>query len=365
MSLTALNLLISLSCFTGWLSLLLAVAPSTRAPRATVEARTALASAGLEEISGLAASHQSPGIFWAHNDSGNRAEVIAIDTHGERVMALELPIPFVDPEDLSIASCPPGLEAVSGESCIWLADVGDNQHQRTHRSIWVMREPILARTQRKLNARPVEKLTRSELLELPISFPKKIDRLPNIEAISVSAAGDRFWLFEKGDRAEARVWQGGVEAATQEIKLRALPSLQSALLGWRAPQPRPARITSATLNAEGTRLFLRTYGAVFLFQLPHPYALDMLSLLQPKRLARVSADEPQGEALTLSADERTLWSASELRNGQQPPLRQWSLEEALQPAPFFISRGGDLERGWARLKGDREPEAAARSEFTL
>ena len=35
-----------------------------------------------QEISGLAASRSQPGVYWAHRDSGNGAELLAFDDRG-------------------------------------------------------------------------------------------------------------------------------------------------------------------------------------------------------------------------------------------------------------------------------------------
>jgi hypothetical protein len=42
----------------------------------------------LDEVSGLAASRAHPGLYWAQNDSGNGAKLVAMKVDGSRVATL-------------------------------------------------------------------------------------------------------------------------------------------------------------------------------------------------------------------------------------------------------------------------------------
>src|ERR671919_653887 len=63
---------------------------------------------GLSEASGVAASRRTPGVFWAHNDSGDPV-LFALDRHGAvkgRVRATGASVD--DWEDMAVGPCPPG-----------------------------------------------------------------------------------------------------------------------------------------------------------------------------------------------------------------------------------------------------------------
>lgn len=55
-------------------------------------------------------------------------------------MHIELPFAQKDWEDLTIQRCPN-----STESCIWIADIGDNAHQRDELQLIAIKEPLLNR----------------------------------------------------------------------------------------------------------------------------------------------------------------------------------------------------------------------------
>jgi hypothetical protein len=50
----------------------------------------------LPELSGMAASRRHPGVLWAHNDSGNDAEVFAVRETGEVLATLRLAMSRID-----------------------------------------------------------------------------------------------------------------------------------------------------------------------------------------------------------------------------------------------------------------------------
>ena len=88
--------------------------------------------AELPEGSGLAASRLTPGRFWSHNDSSG-AVLFALDSHGAVTGRVQLAGAVVeDWEAVAVGPCPAG-------SCIYVADIGDNDAQR--RSITIYRVP--------------------------------------------------------------------------------------------------------------------------------------------------------------------------------------------------------------------------------
>jgi hypothetical protein len=78
----------------------------------------------LIESSGVAVSHAYPGVLWTHNDSGDGPYLYATDLRGTDRGALLVPgAQAIDWEDMSLGPCPPRVNA---DTCIYLADTGDN-----------------------------------------------------------------------------------------------------------------------------------------------------------------------------------------------------------------------------------------------
>lgn len=92
---------------------------------------------GLGEASGITASRRTPGLLWAHNDSGDPA-VYALDLSGSIKHRVLLAGAAVDDwEDIAIAACP-------GGSCLYVADIGDNGARRRRITIYRVPEPELS-----------------------------------------------------------------------------------------------------------------------------------------------------------------------------------------------------------------------------
>lgn len=91
----------------------------------------------LSEASGLVASARHPGVYYVHNDSGDRARFFAIDEAGAALASFELRgAKASDWEDVSIGPCPAG-------DCIYLADFGDNYEVRSDYALYRVAEPPL------------------------------------------------------------------------------------------------------------------------------------------------------------------------------------------------------------------------------
>jgi hypothetical protein len=99
-----------------------------------------VASSALVEISGLVASARHPGVFYAHNDSGEKARLFLLGAKGEDLgVQLVSQARAVDWEDMARGPC--GEDESNGASCLYLADIGDNQRSRDDLTIYRVREP--------------------------------------------------------------------------------------------------------------------------------------------------------------------------------------------------------------------------------
>ena len=89
---------------------------------------------GLPEASGAALSRRTPGVIWSHNDSGQPL-LHAVDASGQSRGRVRIPNATVeDWEDVSVAACP-------GGSCLYVADIGDNDRARRSVTIYRIPEP--------------------------------------------------------------------------------------------------------------------------------------------------------------------------------------------------------------------------------
>lgn len=280
-----------------------------------------LSSTELSELSGLTPSRRYPNLLWAHNDSGHAPILYAVHISGVVIATLELPHPHperMDFEDIDTAPCP----HLIAEPCLWIADTGDNQTQRDDVAIFVVPEPILSvATEAPFALEPEQfSIDESELVKLRIAY----DEGPSdVEALAVEASGEAFWLFEKIESRDARVWRYLLNLDVISVDLKPPRQTLIALTQFSSPGvpiPRGRLITAADLSADGLHLILRVYTGVFEYTLPVPNLISALSQLIPEQIRLGPLSEPQGEALCYD-DELNIWSASEA-NGSIQVLTQ-------------------------------------------
>lgn len=96
-------------------------------PRAAV-----IHAAQITECSGIVASRQHPGVFWVHNDSGDRARIFALDRDAKLLCEVEVEgAQNVDWEDI----------ATDDSGNLYIADTGNNRNNRKDLVVYGVREP--------------------------------------------------------------------------------------------------------------------------------------------------------------------------------------------------------------------------------
>ena len=83
------------------------------------------------ESSGIVASRKYPGVFWTHNDSGNAAEIFAVDKSGKLLARYEVDEENQDWEDI----------AIDDAGHLYIGDVGNNNESRKHAFVYRLDEP--------------------------------------------------------------------------------------------------------------------------------------------------------------------------------------------------------------------------------
>jgi hypothetical protein len=192
---------------------------------------------GLPELSGLVASRTHPDILWALNDSGNPAELYAIDTRGAlRATYAIAGATNVDWEDLALAD---GM----GGAQLLIADVGDNLAResdgargRSDIQLYRVAEPDPAAGDATLVAERFD-----------LVYP---DRPWDCEAVFVDPrTGDVHFVTKSGSPAPVYVARAPLDP------------------GMRTPLEREgeldfALVTAADMSGDGTRVVVRGYRAV-------------------------------------------------------------------------------------------------------
>ncbi len=231
----------------------------------------------LPELSGLAASRRHPGIYWAHNDSGNAFVLYAIRETGVPVASFPLDGPRPsDPEDIAVGPCAAG----SPRTCVWLGDIGDNRERRRQVQLYRIAEP--------------EQLVAARLRaeSLPFRYP---DGPHDAETLMIDPRSAVPYVVTKTLGALGDVYRVdglGAGRVGSAVRIRHLDT--AAGFGRWA--------TGGDAHPGGQAILLRTYGDVFEFRRPGATSLEQVLATPPARVT--DAVQLQGEAVTYLADGR-------------------------------------------------------------
>ena len=242
--------------------------------------------AELPEASGIAISRRSPGRLWAHNDSGEPA-LVALDTQGSVSARIRLTgITVDDWEAVAVGACPEG-------SCVYIADIGDNEANRKHITIHRVAEPFAG------NSVPIDETFHA-------TYP---DGAHDAETLLVAPDG-RLFIVTKGETGAV-----GLYRFPQELRAGTTHQLE------RVGKPRESgkvsdneRITDGAVSVDGMWVVLRTRQGLAFHR-----AADLLAgnWREAGRVDVKGAGEPQGEGVAIAAD-GTVYLAGEGGGKSQP-----------------------------------------------
>ncbi len=255
----------------------------------------------IKESSGLVASRSRPGAYWTHNDSGDGPFIYAFDTRGEslgvfRVTGAEL----TDWEDISIG---PGPQR--DKSYLYIADIGDNDQQRSEVVVYRVAEPVL-NNDKSTRKRPQE----TEPAEaIRLRYP---DGKHDAEALIVHPASGNIYIVTKVPIANPVVYEAAAPfVAGKLITMRRLGEV-------RVPSLFGGVITGGSISPDGRRVALCDYFQGYELVLP-ANASNFNDIWKQRMTGFDLGKREQGESIAYRLDGKALLATSE---GKQAALFQ-------------------------------------------
>lgn len=254
----------------------------------------------LGEASGLTRDPRQADLFWVHNDSGHDPVLYAVDTTGALAgQTAILGATNRNAEDVAVARCTEGW-------CLFYADMGDNL--AVHDQIYVYRLPLPAiRTDAAIPSEPV-----SPLMSYTMVYP---GGARDAESLFVDAERGELGVVTKGRNGQVELYVADLqtlESVDGPVALDRIGRLDVPL----GDNVTAQYVTAADLSPDGTRLAVRSYTQLFLFDWAGSAVFDTLA--SPITTSLTPAFEPQGEGLTFTNDGTRLFMASE-GVGSRPP----------------------------------------------
>ncbi len=208
----------------------------------------------LRETSGVATSRTHRGVLWTHNDSGDGADLFAIDTSGRILVQYRVEdAGSRDWEDIALGPCPQSVGSV-GE-CLYIGDTGNNDRDRRRMAVYVVTEPDPS------GATPENPLqARVSGVRFRFEYP---DSRRDAEAIAVTPGGDLL-IVNRGRHRSITVYR--IAASALDAAVRGDAVVEAESLGP-VPFTRDRRsgrvVTGATYSRTGDRLIVRTYTGIW------------------------------------------------------------------------------------------------------
>jgi hypothetical protein len=232
------------------------------------------------ELSGLVASRARPGVWWAHNDSGDEPRLLAIGDGGEDLGVVDVDAPFAaDWEDIAIGPDGDGW-------AVFIGDIGDNFRLRQELWIWKVAEPDPAST------------APAPATKLRLTYP---DGPHDAEALLHDPQTGDLLVVTK-DRAGSVVYRAPAPV-TDGQELEPIATLAP----W--DEADDGLITAGDISPDGASVLLRTYSSAWLWRRAAGASLAEAFATDPCPVPL--ADEPSGEAIAWQADGGGYRSVSE------------------------------------------------------
>ncbi|GEM_PF-3893161 len=255
--------------------------------------------AALEELSGLLDSRQHPGVFWAHNDSGDAAQLYAFSRTGQHLGIYALDgITAVDWEDIAFG---PGPD--SERDYIYIGDFGNNGLYRSSLVIYRIPEPDADPLQEPQN------VLVEEVESFPLVYPLAPLVVYDCETLLVDPVFGDIYLVTK-DSSSPQVEDGlchvfrktaphlpGEEAILEEAGTLFFAKGLSGM------------ITAGDVSPAGDEILIRSYLMNRLWKRLPGEALH--EALARDYCAVPMTFEIQGEAIAFAADGTGYYTASE------------------------------------------------------
>lgn len=227
----------------------------------------ALGSGALDEVSGVVASAAHRGVFYVHNDSGDTPRFFALDAAGALLATFTVSgATAIDWEDIARGPCPSG-------SCLYLADIGDNNEARASVTIYRVPEP----------ASVADATVSAE------SFPFTYgDGAHNAETLLVDPASGVITVVTK-------VFVGASSIYELPMPLTPGTLATATKVGTVKPPDASVLFTGGDVHPAGSGVLLRTYTSVWYY--PKAAGASVASALMGTPCELPVADESQGEAI--------------------------------------------------------------------
>jgi hypothetical protein len=285
----------------------------------------------ITESSGIVASTKRDGVYFTHNDSGDVARFFAVDDRGCTRARYTLAGLATTDDDFKashdVEDIARGPFGVGGVSTIWLADIGDNLHQRAEIAVHAVTEPNADASTNRSNdgcPTPAEEVVPATTYRL--AYPEVAH---DAETLLADPHTGQLYVVTKAPTGESQVYAAPPPAQLDPVGVNTLtfvteivfppsttydrtPDQIVATAGQQTAFDATGRLwtTGGDIAPDGGRVVLRTYTDAYEWTMTG----DLVTTFAALPTVRPLTYDRQGEAITYSRDGASLVTSSEFEH---------------------------------------------------
>lgn len=237
----------------------------------------------ITEASGIAVAQRTRDVVFVQNDSGDSARFFAVDERSGATLAT-IRVRGARNRDWEDLATEPDA---AGTPSVWLADIGDNDAQRSDVQVYRVAEPRLTGRRGRIAVGPAQVWR--------LRYP---DGPHDAESLAVTPHGTGY-VVTKSVLGSSGVYRMPAEPSPRVATMRRVGTVSFLPSGGHTPFGISGDLlaTGAAVSRDGRLLAIRTYGAAYVWRVG---AGGVTAALQraPRRVALPS--QPQGEGVTFA-----------------------------------------------------------------
>ncbi len=260
-----------------------------------------ITSSDINESSGLAASHCNKEIVWTHNDSGDGPFLYALDLSGKlrgiwKVSNAE----NIDWEDMD------AVRGESGECTLYIGEIGNSDKLTRHEHrIYRVAEPN-ASSQTVTSKK--DALATAQADGMRFRYP---DGNRDAETLMVHPETGDIYVLTKSRNEPSAVYKIRPSFGSADV------TVAQKIAEIKVPVIPFGMLTGGSISPDGKRAIICDYAAAYELALPAGTAFDEIWKQSPTPIPL--GERKQGEAITYSADGRSILATSE--RGDSPLIQ--------------------------------------------
>lgn len=253
-------------------------------------------SAEITESSGVVDSRCNKDVLWTHNDSGDGSFIYALNKQGAKLGTFRVGgAKNVDWEDIATYKNP------AGECFLYIGDTGNNILDRDQLTVYRVKEPSVTGETGSSRENPFE-TEKAEAIKF--SYP---DGAHNAETLLVHPTTGDIYIVSKEESDPASVYKFPANFNSDS------PNKLEKVSDFKVPAIPYGLLTGGDISPDGGRVIICDYFAAYEISLP---ANDKnFDDIWKQPIVKINLGErKQGEAVTYSADGKSIYATSEKKN---------------------------------------------------